>query len=78
MCHSAGSEGGAHQEDAGQSYDSVQLREYGQDQGLAEYVMSLCDACNTVGANLALTDSREQTYYTQCQTGRNRRSPLRQ
>ena len=61
-------EGRAHQEDAGQSYDSVKLREYGKDQSLAEYVVTLSDTCNTVSTNLTLTDSREQTYDTQCQT----------
>jgi hypothetical protein len=50
-------EGGAHQEDAGQSYDSVKLGEYGQNQSLAEYVVTLSDTGNTVSANLTLTDS---------------------
>ena len=65
-----------HQEHTSQSYDSVELREYGKNQSLAEYVVTLCDTGNTVSAYLTLTDSREQTYNTQSQTAAEYRCSL--
>ncbi len=48
------------QESRSQSYDSVKFGEYGENQRIAEYVVSLADSGDTVGANLSLTDSGEQ------------------
>ena len=47
----------AHEEHACEGNDGVELGEYGEDQRLAEYVVTLGDAGDTVSTNLTLTDS---------------------
>ena len=55
----------AHEEDAGEGYDGVELGEHGEDEGLTEDIVTLCDAGNTVGAHLTLTDGREEADKTE-------------
>ena len=38
-----------------QSYNRIKFGEYGKNQRVAEYVVSLADSGDTVGANLSLT-----------------------
>ena len=49
------------QEGSSQSYDSIKFREYSKNQRIAEHIMSLSDSSDTIGTNLSLTDSREQS-----------------
>ena len=51
-----------HEEDAGEGYDGVELGEHGEDEGLAEDVVALGNAGDAVGADLTLTDGREEAH----------------
>ena len=57
-----------HQECCGKSNDCIQFREYGKNQSITEYIVSLTNCSDTVSTNLTLTDSREQCYKTQTDT----------
>ena len=56
------------QDEYEQAEDGVQLGEYSQHHGSTESFVTCTDGADTVGTNLGLTDSREQTYETTCQT----------
>lgn len=73
-----GSNGRAGHVNESHAHDGVELGEHGEDDGVTEEVaVALCHTGNTVGADLSLTDTREETSKTAGETCTEDRSGLK-